>query len=202
MTEMLALDGAAGMIEARLDRPTTPVTGGAVLCHPHPLYGGSMHDAVLDTVATVLLAAGIACLRFNFRGVGASAGRFDNGDGEADDLAAIATAARDLLPGQPLWLVGYSFGAFVAWAATGRIAPAHLVLVAPPVGMMTFSGDPPGGCALDVIVGDGDDFAPVDQVNSWAHSLRRPGSVHVLAGTDHFFSGAQGALADTIGRLA
>lgn len=198
MTDAINITGPAGTIEAEVDRPDGAPTAVAVLCHPHPLYGGSMHDGVLERLAAELLARDCICVRFNFRGVGASGGHFDNGDGESDDLTAVAGAARDLAPGLPLLLVGYSFGAWVAWRAAGALEPRHLLLVAPPVGMLTFSGEAPAGSRLDLFVGDGDDFAPADIVRNWAASLATASAVHLIAGADHFFTGALARLADAV----
>jgi alpha/beta superfamily hydrolase len=174
-----ALDGAAesGIAQA----PTGTV---AVLCHPHPLYGGNMHDAVLDCLASALLAAGVTCLRFNFRGVGASSGRHDGGAGEVDDLlAAIAWLVASEQP-QHLWLGGYSFGSHVVWESLGRgSAPDRLLLVAPPVGRMPFASRHLD-CPADVFAGDADEFADQALLATWAGI-----NLHLIKGADHFFVG-------------
>jgi alpha/beta superfamily hydrolase len=172
----------------------------AVLCHPHPLYGGNMHDGVLDCVANVLRRAGVGCLRFNFRGVGASSGAHDGGAGEVDDLlAAIAwlrtnDRATDRANDRAnqnvdrLWLGGYSFGAYVAWQSLARGAsPERVLLVAPPVGRMPFTEQSPG-CRVDVFAGDQDEFVDQAALTAWqgVHT-------HVIAGADHFFSSPPGA---------
>ena len=109
----MLVDGPAGALETLLDGDGSDL---AVLCHPHPQYGGTMHDAVLDCAARALGAAGIARLRFNFRGVGRSEGRFDEGVGEVDDVLAILTHGRKMHPEARVLLVGYSFGAAMALA--------------------------------------------------------------------------------------
>jgi uncharacterized protein len=180
----LNIPSPAGSLEARLERPATPNGTCAVLCHPHPLYGGSMDDGVLDCLAQALLAAGVTCLRFNFRGVGASSGSYDGGAGEIDDLlAAIAWLEANEQP-RELWVGGYSFGAFVAWESLAHgAAPARLLLIAPPVGRIPFTPRLPG-CPVDVFAGDQDEFVDQALLAGWAGV-----NVQLIAGADHFFMG-------------
>lgn len=197
-TRTLAVTGPAGLLEAELTTPEQAPSGIAVLAHPHPLYGGSMRDAVLDATADALLSQGVACVRFNFRGVGHSAGHHDHGDGETEDLLAVAQAARLAVPGAPLLIGGYSFGAFVAWRASRADTPARILLLAPPVGAMTFSGDLASGTVLDVVFGTRDDFAPEDSVRLWAGSLRGNVRLHRVTEADHFFAGCLDRLAAAV----
>jgi len=179
----LNIPSPAGFLEGWLERATVPNGTCAVLCHPHPLYGGSMHDGVLDHLARALLGAGVTCLRFNFRGVGASTGSYDGGAGEVDDLlAAIDWIAASERP-NALWLAGYSFGAHVVWESLASgAAPARVLLVAPPVGRIPFTDRLPD-CRVDVFAGDRDDFVDQAVLASW------PGvATHLIAGADHFFS--------------
>lgn len=194
------LQGPAGQLEARFDQATEQ-RGIAVLCHPHPQYGGNMHDAVLATAAGAMLDAGLSCLRFNYRGVGRSAGNHDAGKGEVDDVLAAMAAARALQGGGPLWLLGYSFGAAMAWGAAQRQPGEGLILIAPPVGLMDFEGALPAGIQLHVLHGDCDDFAAVASVEGWACALQPPASVHVLDGADHFFRGQDRVLSEAITTL-
>jgi len=108
--------GAAGDIETLIESPSVAPIAVAICCHPHPLFGGSMTNKVIHTVAKTFLAAGSVVIRFNFRGVGASAGVHDEGRGETDDVVALARWARERWPGLPLWLGGFSFGGYVALA--------------------------------------------------------------------------------------
>ena len=105
------LTGPAGTLEARLAAPEGAPRALAVICHPHPLFGGSMDNKVVTTLERVFLARDCATVRFNFRGVGGSAGVHDDAQGEVDDLRAVVQQAQDWLPGLPLWLAGFSFGA-------------------------------------------------------------------------------------------
>jgi alpha/beta superfamily hydrolase len=180
----LDIPAPTGSLEAWLERPAGAERACAVLCHPHPLYGGTLHDSVLGCLADALLDAGVACLRFNFRGVGGSSGRHDGGAGEIDDLlAAIAWVEANLQP-RELWLGGYSFGAFVAWESLAQgAAPARLMLVAPPVGRMPFTSRLPG-CQVHVFAGDRDEFIDQDLLAAWSGV-----DTHLIAGADHFFVG-------------
>ena len=192
------IDGPAGALELRTDAPEGRSTALAVLCHPHPQYGGSMHDAVLDTLATTLLARGTRCVRFNFRGVGRSAGRFDGGVGEREDVLAVVCHARETHGPLPLLLAGYSFGAAMAWKAARAADPQALLLVAPPVGAMAFEETDAPACPVDIVVGALDDFAPEAAVRAFHDGLPRAGALSILPGCDHFFSGADGALARAV----
>ncbi len=190
------INGPAGPLEAALDCAPNEKTVTAVLCHPHPQYGGSMHDAVLQSAAEVLLANGVNCLRFNFRGVGDSAGSFDHGNGETDDLLAVINWQREEYPRDKLWLCGYSFGANVVWRALSTANPQRAVLIAPPVGMMEFGPAPDAVEHLDAIAGDRDDFVDKDKFNDWAGI-----NSHVIAGADHFFSAGHEDLKETLAAI-
>lgn len=195
MQQATTIPGPAGALEARVE------AGGsgrwAILCHPHPLYGGSMHDAVLDTVATVLAERDIGRVRFNFRGVGASDGQYDEGHGEADDLVAV----RDWLAAEhapdELWLGGYSFGSSVVWRAASRVPEARrIVLVAPPVGAMDFAApDEALTAEVTIVAGTADPFVDLDAVRRWAAGRCE---VHTVDGADHFFAGRWEALAEAL----
>ncbi len=184
MTENLSIDGPAGPLEARYEPASGEATIQAVLCHPHPQYGGSMHDAVLGRLAAALSWAGIGVLRFNFRGVGASAGRYDGGIGEVDDLLAAADWLLAARPGTQLWAGGYSFGAWVTWQALDHALPAgRAMLIAPPVGAMPFPSHS-ANVPTDVVIGTGDDFADPAALSAWSGV-----KVHRIQGADHFFTG-------------
>ncbi len=203
-TRSLVLEGPAGALEAMLHAPSAPPEGTpvTVLCHPHPLYGGSMHDPVLDAVAEALLAAGSPCLRFNSRGVGASAGGFDEGRGESDDALTAARSLLERYPGRPLRLAGYSFGACVAWRAVRGVVPgtplAGALLVAPPVTLLDFSDGGGEGTAVEAFAGDADDFVPLDGLRAWCERLEPPARLHIVPGADHFFMGAWHRLTEAV----
>ena len=188
------IDGPAGRLEAVLEKPIEPGSTVAILCHPHPLYGGSLHDAVLGLVTEALADAGVNSLRFNFRGVGESQGSFDEGRGEVDDLLAVIGWAQGEGAGA-IWLAGYSFGAHIVCRALAQAPePARLLLVAPPTAVMEVAMPSPP-CPLDVFVGDGDEYVDQTALSHW------PGAqTHLIAGADHFFSGSAGSLLSAMRR--
>ena len=185
----VTIEGAAGPLEARLVSPANPGPCAAVLCHPHPQYGGSMHDGTLDSAASVLNQQNIATLRFNFRGVGASAGSYDAGAGEVDDVRSSAAWLHEQTNSQIL-LVGYSFGAAMAWAAsqTADLPPlAGLWLIAPPVGMFDLAGSNSVPC--QVLHPSDDDFTDWATISAWVDGKQNC-QLHPVEGANHFFAGA------------
>lgn len=192
MATHLTIDGPSGDIQ--VSYTDSQCRQCAVMCHPHPLYGGSMDDACLATTEQVLLALGIDCVRFNFRGVGLSEGTHDNGIGEIDDLTAVANWLSGEAGVRNPVIGGYSFGSHVAWRAiTSGLASQHLLLIAPPMGMMDFSGD--ADIATTIVIGSMDTFADMETIRSWRPTHT---SVSELNGADHFFGGAQQDLAATL----
>ena len=185
-------------LEGLLERPDgADVWAGAAFCHPHPLYGGSMHNNVVARVAPVLARAGLAVLRFNFRGVERSQGTYADGVGEQDDLrAALAfLAGRDGLAGRPLIALGYSFGAaVVARAVCADPRVAALACIALPVGFAGFGEfDELRACTLPklFLAGGADNICPPPRLRELVGTLPDPKSLVVLDGTDHFFAGRE-----------
>jgi alpha/beta superfamily hydrolase len=176
-------------LEARWDVPDDAVRV-MVLCHPHPLHGGTMRVPLLNGVTKVLLAGATAVLRFNFRGVEGSTGRWSGGIDEIDDIAAAVDAARELFPDLPLAVGGWSFGAATSlrWMARDR-EDLPWVGIAPPVSSELTPGLPPrsslGEARRTFIVGDRDQFITVDEIEAYAAAVG--GTVHVIRGSDHFF---------------
>jgi hypothetical protein len=189
--EVLTLAGPSGQIEARLEFPDSgeaPSVFG-VACHPHSLKGGTMDNKVTHTLARAMVECGAPAFRFNFRGVGASSGAFDQGRGEVDDLAAVVEEGRRRFPRAALWLGGFSFGAFVALRSAAQLAPEKLIAIAPPVvGYELGDVSGPEGKWM-LAQGDADDVVPPDAVLSWAARQRNQPRLHVLAGAGHFFHG-------------
>ena len=189
--ERLALTGPAGTIEAICDLPDAgrPLRGVAVIAHPHPLYGGTMDNKVVQTMARAFVASGFAAVRFNFRGIGGSAGAWDEGRGEVQDmLAVIAQAAAD----GPLALAGFSFGAFVTSQVLSQVWGArevtHVVLAGTAAGRFGVAQVPEPARARTLVVhGESDDVVPLAAVMDWARPQLLP--VTVLPGGGHFFHG-------------
>jgi alpha/beta superfamily hydrolase len=178
--------GPAGDIECAVDAPDGVPLGTAVICHPHPVHGGTFDNKVVQTVARAALQLGWRSVRFNFRGVGASDGQWDEGVGEVDDCLAVIAALRD--PSRPLLLAGFSFGAYVAAAAAQRLAPGmgprRLVLVGPSTQKQNV---PPVPADTLVIHGETDDVVPLSATLDWARPQTLP--VIVFPGVGHFFHG-------------
>src|SRR5271169_4937311 len=138
--ERVSIEGQAGPLEAIVKDPGAEGPSYAVVCHPHPLFGGTMENKVVTTVARALQEVGIPTLRFNFRGVGASAGTFDQGAGETDDADAVASWGAQRWPGRRLVLGGFSFGGYVALRLAQRRVLQHLITVAPAITLFDASG--------------------------------------------------------------
>ncbi|MFM7707634.1 MAG: alpha/beta hydrolase [Gammaproteobacteria bacterium] len=194
--------GAAGDIELIVDLPAAAPRAVAACCHPHPLYGGTLTNKVIHTVARSFAAQGAVAMRFNFRGVGASQGVHDGGVGETDDLAAVAEWARARWPGLPLWLGGFSFGSYVALRGAARFAPALLVTVAPPVGRWDFSTIAAPACPWLVVQGSEDELVPAAGVVAWAQALQPAVRIVMLDGATHFFHGRLHELQDAVAASA
>ena len=192
-------------LEGWLELPDEPgPVPGVVLCHPHPLYGGQMHDGILVPLSEMLTGLGIAALRFNFRGVGRSDGQHDGGVGEVDDArAAIAALAGEgRVDGERIGLAGYSFGAGVALnAAQAETAVRALALIAcPPTGLET-----PEAARMTMpkmlIAGSQDTLISPVRLRAAAEGLREPKEVHVIEGADHFFAGSAHRVAERVARF-
>jgi alpha/beta superfamily hydrolase len=196
-TELLA--GPAGPLEALIELPDggAPLLA-AVVCHPHPLYGGTLHNKVVHSVARVLRAHGAASLRFNFRGVGASGGVHADGVGEADDALAAVGAARARWPQLPLVLAGFSFGAAIAIAVASRAAPDWLISVAPAVDRVPLGGFQPPACPWLIVHGAADEVVSCELVRQW-QAARAPGAtLSLLPAVGHFFHGRLHELTDCL----
>ena len=187
-TERLTLSGAAGAIEAVRDAAAQP-RGVAVIAHPHPLFGGTMDNKVVQTLARAFVPSGFAAVRFNFRGVGASGGVHDAGQGELDDLLAVV---QHMAPEGPIALAGFSFGAFVTSHALARLwserEVAAAVLVGTAASRFTVAPVPPEAHQRTLVVhGEHDETVPLSSVMDWARPQTLP--VTVVPGGGHFFHG-------------
>jgi alpha/beta superfamily hydrolase len=200
--ERLIINGPAGALEAIVETPDGregAVAGHyAVLCHPHPLYGGTMDNKVVTTLAHAMRELGIPSVRFNFRGVGGSAGAFDAGAGETADAAGVAAWGASRWPGRRLIVAGFSFGAYVALALVQRVTPAHLVTIAPPVAMFDFSQFEAPRCPWLLVQGEADDVVDPRRVIEWAGTQVPPPRLVVMPATGHFFHGRLSELRDAV----
>lgn len=185
-------------LEGWLATPAQAETA-VVICHPHPQYGGDMDNDVVTTLAGHLQRAGIATLRFNFRGTGKSEGRYDNGIGETDDARAATALLRSEASGARIVLAGYSFGAMIALMAGHDAAEIdRLIAIAPPLAMMDASFLRSSTKSKLFLLGDRDQYCPFATLEQFVATIAGTNRVQRLAGADHFLQGAD----STIGRSA
>lgn len=187
----LLLPGPAGQLEIMTTTPETIRTPPAiaVICHPHPLFGGTMHNKVIYTLARCFNSIGLATVRFNFRGVGLSQGEYAKGIGESDDLLTVLTWLKQTCPESEIWLAGFSFGAYVA-ARVAKLWPAkQLICIAPPIENFPFKELPPFPCPWILVQGDEDEVVSPAAVFAWVNSLEHPPEIIKIHGASHFFHG-------------
>jgi alpha/beta superfamily hydrolase len=182
--ERVLLPGPAGNLEVLVNDPGERRRGLALIAHPHPLYGGTLDNKVVQTLAKSFFAQSYVAVRMNFRGVGASEGVFDEGRGETQDWLVVAQAMRARFGELPLALAGFSFGAFVQSRVAEQLRPDRLVLVAPAVGRFPVAAVPEHTL---VVHGEDDDVVALSDVLNWARPQSLP--VVVLPGAGHFFHG-------------
>lgn len=182
--ERQTIAGPAGALELALNLPDRPARGIALVAHPHPLQGGTMDNKVVQTLAKTFAALGYVSVRFNFRGVGGSAGSFDDGAGETDDALAALAHARAEHGDLPVVLAGFSFGSFVQTRVAQQLVPERMVLVGPAVGRY---GTTTVAADTIVIHGEEDDVVALADVFAWAKPQQLP--VVVFPGCGHFFHG-------------
>lgn len=213
--ERLTLPGPVGSLEALVEIPVSDAEGGApnatpaafgVVCHPHPLYGGTLDNKVVYTLARAFLECGMPAIRFNFRGVGASAGAYDEGRGETEDALAAIAYGRQRWPGAQLWLAGFSFGAAVAVRVAQGSSPSKLVAVAPGVTRISMAGVPSPPCPWLLVQGDADEVIEPAAVLEWAErqaflsaqGLEIRPEIRIFPGGGHFFHGRLNELRQTV----
>jgi alpha/beta superfamily hydrolase len=189
MEEEVSIPGRGITLEGRWRPGTAP--GGAIITHPHPLFGGDMANHVVLTAARALAARGMSTLRFNFRGVGRSTGTYGGGLEEADDVAAALKFLKSRAPG-PYYVIGYSFGAFVAGRALLDGPDADgAIFISPPIAFMDLSFLPQVPGLKLIAVGDRDELCPLESLEALLAG-KTPPEVRVIEGADHFYgSGAE-----------
>jgi len=180
--ERVLIGGDAGKIETVVERPSEAARGAALVAHPHPLYGGTLDNKVVQTLAKTFVELGYIALRPNFRGVGASEGEHDEGAGETEDMLRVAAYAKETFGALPLILAGFSFGAAVQTQVARRVTPHRVVLVGVAVGRFPSETVP---ADTIVIHGERDQTVPLAKVLDWARPQELP--VVVIPGADHFF---------------
>ncbi|MBS0558014.1 MAG: alpha/beta fold hydrolase [Proteobacteria bacterium] len=185
----LTLPGPAGALEAAVDLPVAgdARAGVAIICHPHPQHGGTMHNKVVTMLERSLRESGLATVVFNFRGVGASAGTYDDGRGETDDLLAVAAWVQSTRPDDALWLAGFSFGSYVAARAAAQLPVRQMISVAPPVSRWDFAHLAHPLCPWLVIQGEADEVVDPAAVFAWVAAQAEPPTLVRMPDTGHFF---------------
>jgi alpha/beta superfamily hydrolase len=191
--------GPAGRLEATLDLPAGAPRAAAVFAHPHPLHGGTMHTKAVYQASKSLARIDVAVLRFNFRGVGSSAGAFDGGIGELDDYRAALDVIAERYPGAPIWACGFSFGSWVAWTVGLDDARVPLLLgLSLPINHFDFSPVHDSDKAKFLIHGERDTIASVRDIRKFYGELHEPKELVVIDDTDHLFDGRTSEVGEAI----
>ena len=183
------LRGPVGQLECLSDvpEPADERLATAVICHPHPQHGGTMHNKVVTIMERALRELGLRTVRFNFRCAGASEGEHDEGYGETDDLFAVTEWVRHTRPDDVLWLAGFSFGSFITAKAAQSLRVGQLLSIAPPVDRYEFSRLEHPGCPWLVIMGDEDEVVALEDVHCWLEKVEPAPEFLVMERADHFF---------------
>ncbi|MBL4661937.1 MAG: alpha/beta hydrolase [Alcanivoracaceae bacterium] len=183
------IQGQTGKLECLAGHPTNTEEDRktlGIICHPHPLFGGTMHNKVTHMIEKAFRELGLHTVRFNFRGVGESEGEFDNGIGETDDVLTIHQWLKEILPEYDIWLAGFSFGSYTALRACLEIQPQQFLTIAPPVERYDYSDLAIPDCPWLVIQGEDDDVVTPKAVYDYINALEpRPQLITFKAG--HFF---------------
>ncbi len=182
------LSGPAGQLQALYSVAEDEGQYIAVICHPHPLYGGTMDNKVVHYIARALHEIGMPVARFNFRGVGKSEGEFDDARGELDDLQAVIGWLQQRHPDRRLLLAGFSFGSYVAASVAEELEADALISIAPPVSMYYFD-DVEFSRPWLVLMGDEDEVVPAEEVRQWLLVPQANREVEWMEGASHFFHG-------------
>jgi len=184
------IQGPSGELELVKGEPTgTPRSAWGVICHPHSLYGGTMHNKVVTTLAKTFQDLGVSTVRFNFRGVGKSTGQFDKGQGEVDDLLAVIAWMQHEQLKNEIWLAGFSFGAYVATQVATQIPVNKLVTIAPPVTHFHMESLSPLPTNWVLVQGEKDEVVSAEAVLSWAETKTPSPTILRFPEADHFFHG-------------
>lgn len=193
------INGPAGKLEVAVQAPTGEEKNAwGIVCHPHPLHGGTMNNKVVTTLAKTFQGLGLNTVRFNFRGVMRSEGKFDNGAGELEDLLAVVDWVQQQQPKKQIWLAGFSFGGYIAAKAATQIPVSTLVTVAPPVQNFPMEKLPPIKAKWVLVQGERDDVVPADAVIEWAKNRVPEPIILLFPEAGHFFHGQLGELRSRI----
>lgn len=187
--QTLFISGCSGNLELLISSPESPRAITCIICHPHPVQGGTMHNKVVYTLASTMEALDVKTVRFNFRGVQKSEGVFDHGAGELDDLMAVVDWVKAQRPNDEIWLAGFSFGAYIAIKGSQVCNAKCLVAVAPPVGHPYFNDLPSITCPWVLVQGEQDEVVDADTVLNWGKAQAPAPQWVVMPEAGHFFHG-------------
>jgi len=198
----ILLPGSAGNIETRFQEPLDNAADQiGIICHPHPLHGGTMNNKVVTTLARTFKELNMINIRFNYRGVGQSEGSYDHGIGETQDALSIIEWAHHQWPDKKIWLAGFSFGAYIALRATTEISHqkliTHLITIAPAVNHADFSGLHPHTPWI-VVIAEKDTVVAADEIRAWLKTLKPSPIVLSFPEATHFFDGQLVALREAL----
>lgn len=186
----LTIKGPAGVLEAVV---TPPVEEKAkilvIICHPHPLYGGTMENKVVTTAGRAFHDLGVWHLRFNFRGIGKSSGQYDEARGEIEDLLAVTAWVKQNFPDYKIWLAGFSFGSYIAMKVALKETVAQLITIAPAINLFNFDEVEHLSCPWLLIVAEQDELIPISQVKEWLSHVKKPVQTIIFPKASHFFHG-------------
>lgn len=160
-----------------------------IICHPHPLFGGTMENKVVTTVFRAFREMGADVVRFNYRGVGQSEGQYNEGHGETEDLISVSNWVKQLKPETEIWLAGFSFGAYIAARAANQLQAAQLITIAPAVEHFDFDSLHYPHCPWLVLQGETDEVVPPQLVYAWIEKQTEPPKLIKFLDTGHFFHG-------------
>lgn len=186
--QSLTIPGPSGDLETILEAPQAQQGAVGIVCHPHPLHGGTMTNKVVHTLARTFNDCGATAVRFNYRGVGKSIGAYDEGRGETDDAVAVIDWALQRWPQAQIWLAGFSFGGGVAFRAALRSRVERLVTVAPAVAREDRITQIPA-CPWLLVQGDQDEVIETQMILDWVERLPRRPEVRLIDEASHFFHG-------------
>lgn len=185
--QTLLISGPSGDLELLISSPESLRAITCVICHPHPVQGGTMHNKVVYTLASTMEVLNIKTVRFNFRGVQKSDGAFDHGMGELDDLIAVVDWVKAQCPNDDIWLAGFSFGAYIAIKGSQICNAKRLIAVAPPVGHMYFNDLPQITCPWILVQGEQDEVVDANKVLDWGRAQVPAPQLIVMSESGHFF---------------
>ena len=197
--DTVLINGPSGHLEALINLPrgNQNIIGAAVICHPHPLKEGTMHNKVVHYLAKTFNNCGYASVRFNYRGVGQSEGGYGEGVGETDDaLSIIDWTQSHLSTQQPIWLAGFSFGGYVALSSSTQRNIAGLITIAPAVNLLDFKSLTLPAIPWLMVHGDEDDIVPFQDAVDWYEALKSKPHLEIMDGAGHFFHGRLNELRD------